>query len=72
MFQYAFGKAQSLRNKTIFKLDISEYSRYFRPYELEIFTIQKQYATSREVPFYEHWNFKNKYIAYPFDNYIKP
>ena len=42
MFQYAFIKALSLRNKVDFRLDISEYKTYFRPYELEIFSLEKK------------------------------
>jgi len=72
MFQYAFIKALSLRSKTDFKLDISEYETYFRPYELEIFNIQKIYAKEDEVPFYEKIQFKNRYLNWIFFLCIKP
>jgi len=61
MFQYAFIKALSLRNKVDFKLDISWFNTYFRPYELEIFDIEKKYATKNDVPFYEKIFNCNKY-----------
>ena len=64
MFQYAFAKAASLRNNVEFKLDISEYKTYFRPYELEIFDIERNYAKINEVPFYERYSFKNRYFSY--------
>lgn len=67
MFQYAFIKALSLRNKKDFSLDISEYKTYFRPYELEIFNIEKKYANKNELPFYESLNSNNKYIDFIFN-----
>ena len=72
MFQYAFIKALSLRNKVDFKLDISEYKTYFRPYELEVFNIEKKYAKLAEIPFYERYNFDNKYLSYISNILIKP
>lgn len=71
MFQYAFIKALSLRNKFDFKLDISEYKTYFRPYELEIFDIEKKYAKMDEIPFYER-KFDNKYLNIVRNIAIKP
>lgn len=53
MFQYAYVKALSLKNKVDFNLDISWYKNYFRPYELEIFAVEKKYATSKDIPWYE-------------------
>ncbi len=64
MFQYAYVKALSLRNKQDFKLDFFEYKTYFRPYELEIFDIEKNYASKKQTPFYENLYSKNKYIWY--------
>lgn len=64
MFQYAYIKALSLRNKQDFKLDVSEYKTYFRPYELEIFDIEKNYASKKEIPFYENLYSKNKYFNF--------
>ena len=72
MFQYAFIKALSLRNKVDFKLDIFGYETYFRPYELEIFNIEKKYAGKNEIPFYERMRFKNKYLNWIFFLCIKP
>jgi hypothetical protein len=60
MFQYAFIKALSLRNNVEYKLDISEYKTYFRPFELEIFNIEKKYALTKELPFYERIKSKNR------------
>ncbi len=72
MFQYAFIKALSLRNKVDFKLDISDYKTYFRPFELELFNIDKNYAEPREIPFYQRLDHKNKYISILLNSYIKP
>lgn len=66
MFQYAYIKALSLKNNTDFKLDISEYKRYFRPYELEIFNIEKNYSKENEIPFYNNLYSSNKYINFVF------
>ncbi|MDR2190694.1 MAG: hypothetical protein LBP53_05990 [Candidatus Peribacteria bacterium] len=63
MFQYAFAKATALRNNVDFKLDISEYERYFRPYELEIFEIEKKYASKEEIPRYERRKPHNYVLA---------
>ena len=71
MFQYAYIKALSLRNNTDFNLDISEYKRYFRPYELEIFDIQKKYVHHKDIPRYETIYFNNKYVNYLWFNYVK-
>ena len=72
MFQYAFAKADSLRNNVEFKLDISEYKTYFRPYELEIFNIEKSYAKINEIPFYEKIKIKNRYFTYINNVFLKP
>jgi hypothetical protein len=73
MFQYAFIKALSLRNKVDFKLDILEYKTYFRPYELEIFNIEKKYANKNEIPFYERKTMtNNKYYPYVNNVYARP
>jgi hypothetical protein len=72
MFQYAFAKALSLRNKVDFKLDISEFKIYFRKYELEIFNIEKKYALKNEIPFYERYKSKNKYILYIMNEFLIP
>lgn len=73
MFQYAFIKALSLRNNLDFKLDLSPYEYYKRwPYELEIFNIEKKYADKSEIPFYERYYYKNKYLEYINNVIIKP
>ena len=72
MFQYAFIKALSLRNKCDFRLDISDYRTYFRPYELEIFDIEKKYAPNKDLPFYERIKTKNRYFAYINNVFLKP
>ena len=54
MFIYAYVRALSLRNKTNFKLDISYYKTYFRPYQLDIFNIKKNYANNKDIPFYKN------------------
>ena len=72
MFQYAFVKALSLRNKVEYKLDISEYKTYFRPFELEIFNIEKKYALTKELPFYERIKSKNRVYWYTNNVYLKP
>jgi len=55
MFQYAYVKALSLRNKEKFTLDISEFEHYkLHKYGLEVFAIDKSYAAQNKVPFYEN------------------
>lgn len=49
-----------MRVKSEFKLDISEFQYYFRPYELSVFDIKK-YAKKEDLPFYINWSSKNKY-----------
>jgi len=72
MFQYAFIKALSLRNNCDFRLDISEYKTYFRPFELELFNIEKKYAKSKDIPFYERIRTKNRYFTYINNVFLKP
>ena len=48
MFQYAFIKALALKKGVDFKLDITSFDYYFRPFELENFNIKKSYIK----PFY--------------------
>jgi len=66
MFQYAFAKALSLRNNVDFALNIFDYKTYFRSLELDIFSIENKYASSKEIPFYEKLISKNKYINHLF------
>ncbi len=59
MFQYAYIKALSLRNKIPFLLDINWITYYYkfwgeRPFQLgDIFDIDRQYADIKDIPFYE-------------------
>jgi hypothetical protein len=62
MFQYAYIKALSLRTWKDFFLDVSSYKNYFRPFELEIFDIQKKYATKNQLSRYEKLHSSNKYL----------
>lgn len=64
MFQYAYVKALSLRMQTDFLLDLHEYDHYFRPYELEVFDIDKNYAKLSNIPRYERLHSSNKYINF--------
>jgi hypothetical protein len=65
MFQYAYVKALSLRNKQDFKLDISWFEQYkLHAYGLELFNIEKRYASNRDIPLYEKFSSNNKYIDY--------
>lgn len=66
MFQYAFVKSLSLRNQHEFLFDISEYQTYFRPFELEIFSIDKQYAEEKDLPWYMWLRSTNRYLNYIF------
>jgi len=66
MFQYAFAKALSLKKNVDFALNVFDYKTYFRPLELEVFMIEKNYATLQEIPFYERLNSKNRYISFVF------
>jgi len=50
MFQYAVGRAISLRSKEKLKLDISSFDSYeLRKYELDVFNIDAEIATNEEV-----------------------
>jgi hypothetical protein len=60
MFQYAFIKSLSIRNKIDFRLDISWSNTYLRKYELEIFNIDKKYSRTADLPFYERLFFNSK------------
>lgn len=66
MFQYAFIKALSLRNNVDFKIDLSEFNIYFRPYELELFNIEKKYAQKNDIPRYQLLHSRNKHLNYIF------
>lgn len=65
MFQYAYVKALSLKNKKNFKLDILWFEQYkLHKYCLEFFDIEKRYASKYEIPFYENFYSKNKYLNF--------
>jgi len=49
MFQYALGRAASLREADEFKLDIYDFEGYFREFELDVFNTQIKFATIDEV-----------------------
>ena len=67
MFIYAYIRALSLRNKKEFKIDISNYNTYHRPYQLEIFNIKKSYAKKSDIPFYqERNNWIKRYLKWIF------
>jgi len=73
MFQYAFIKALYLRNNVDFKLDLSPFGYYKTwPYELENFNIEKKYATKSDIPFYERYSYKNRYLTYIINVFLKP
>src|SRR5438093_728345 len=50
MFQYAYGRALSLRRDTSLKIDITKYEtgQEWRPYQLENFSISATKATSAD------------------------
>lgn len=51
MFQYAAGRALSLANDDLLKLDLTEMSRYkLRPLQLDQFNIKGEVARENEVP----------------------
>jgi hypothetical protein len=62
MFQYAYIRSLAMRINSDFLLDISEYETYFRKFELEIFDIQKKYATKKQIPWFERIHIKNIYL----------
>jgi hypothetical protein len=50
MFQYAHGRALSLRNKTVLKLDVDYYSQYdLRKFSLNVYPIHASIATKEEI-----------------------
>lgn len=71
MFQYAMIKSLSLKHKKDFSLDISEYKTYFRPFELELFNIEKQYTYKKDIPFYERLKSKNRYLSFLYGKWKK-
>lgn len=65
MFQYAYIKGLSLKNKTDFKLDITEYKTYkLHKYSLKCFNLENKYSKKNEIPFYENVFSNNKYINF--------
>jgi len=71
MFQYAFVKALSLKNNVDFKLDVLSYKTGFRRYWLEVFNIERNYASNDEIPWYERYKLRNCCLSYINDVYIK-
>ncbi len=58
MFQYATGKSLALKNKTNFKLDLSDYvDNEERSYRLKFFNVEESLATEKEIISYKKiWN----------------
>ena len=66
MFQYAVGRTLSLKNNTELKLDISAFDSYrLHEYSLEKLSIAKNYATKKDLAWYENTS-PNKYIDFIF------
>ena len=66
MFQYAVGRTVSLKNNTELKLDISAFETYtLHEYSLEKLNIVKNYATKKDLPWYENSS-SNKYVDFVF------
>ena len=64
MFQYAVGRTLSLKNNTELKLDISAFETYtLHEYSLEKLNIVKNYATKKDIPWYENSS-SNKYVDF--------
>ncbi len=49
MFQYAYIKSLSTKINTDFKIDINEFKTYFRPFELDLFSLNYNIATNEEI-----------------------
>lgn len=65
MFQYAYIKALSLKNKTEFQIDINSFKKYkLHKYCLDFFSIENKYSNKNKIPFYEKINWNNKYIVF--------
>lgn len=60
MFQYALGRTLALKNNDVLKLDTESLSKakvignIYRPFDLEVFTIEKNIATREEVLALKH------------------
>ena len=55
MFQYAVGRVLSFKNNTELKLDRSAFDTYkLHEYSLEKLSIQSNYATKKDLPWYEN------------------
>lgn len=66
MFQYAVGRALSLKRETDLSLDISAFDTYrLHEYSLENFAILRQYSKKSDLPWYENSS-SNKYIDFIF------
>lgn len=64
MFQYAFGRALSLKKNTELGLDISAFDTYqLHKYSLEKLSIVKNYTIKKDLPWYERSS-SNKYIDF--------
>ncbi len=66
MFQYALGRALSLKKNTDLSLDISSFDTYtLHAYSLKKLNIVKNYATKEDIPWYEK-TFSNRYFDFIF------
>jgi hypothetical protein len=64
MFQYAVGRVLSLKQNTGLSLDISAFDTYrLHEYSLEKLNIVKNYATKKDLPWYERSS-SNQYIDF--------
>ncbi len=64
MFQYAVGRALSLKNNTELKLDVSVFDTYrLHEYSLEKLSTTRNYTTKKDLPWYENVS-SNRYIDF--------
>lgn len=66
MFQYALGRALSVKNGTPFKLDREIYkinNSIERHYDLDIFNIIEEIAQKEEIPFFYRNSNNNKFLS---------
>ena len=66
MFQYALGRALSVKNGAPFKLDIEIYkinNSIERHYDLDFFNIVEEIAQKEEIPFFYRNSNSNKFLS---------
>ena len=66
MFQYAVGKAIAIKYNDILKMDITTYDKnnIHNGYRLNIFNINEQIASKKEIKSLKRWNILNKLKLY--------